>query len=100
MTFDYEAYEKVFPAQPTPTATIDSAVEGYTPTADEASGKPNEADLNTVPAQTQPKNGANLPTQPAQPINATTPPVQGKTDDMGANQPPQGTQPINGGKGE
>ena len=34
MTFDYDAYEKVFP-KTDPAPVIDSAVDGYTPTADE-----------------------------------------------------------------
>lgn len=31
--FDYDAYDKVFPREEVP-ATVDTAVEGFTPTAD------------------------------------------------------------------
>ena len=95
MNFDYNAYERVFPAKPTPSITTDSAVDGYNPTASEANGtgKTENDDLNAVSAQDQ-------PTQPAQPTQGTNIPLEGKTADMGENQPAQGTQPDNGGKGE
>lgn len=99
MNFDYAAYEKVFPAQPTQTVITDSAVEGYNPTADEANGNPNAADLETV-ATAQPAEGANLPTQPAQPAQATNTPTMGTAANMGTNQPTEGAQPDSGGKGD
>ncbi len=99
MNFDYAAYEKVFTAPPTQTVTTDSAVEGYNPTADEANGKPNAADLETV-AAAQPAEGANLPTQPAQPAQGINANPMGTAANMGANQPAEGAQPDSGGKGE
>lgn len=38
MRFDFDAYEKVYPKQD-PLPEIDTAVEGFTPTADELSGR-------------------------------------------------------------
>ena len=38
MKFNYDAYEKVYPRKEA-APVIDSAVDGYTPTADEAAGK-------------------------------------------------------------
>lgn len=96
MNFDYAAYEKVFPAQPAPTVTTDSAVEGYNPTADEANGNPNAADLETV----QPTEGANQPIQPAQPTQVVNTTPMDTTADMGTNQPAEGAQPDSGGKGD
>ena len=61
MQFDYNAYEKVFPDMTTdPAAAIDSAVDGYTPTADEASGNASKEDMNTVPAA-DPETPKSLP---------------------------------------
>lgn len=99
MNFDYAAYEKVFPAQPAQTVTTDSAVEGYNPTAEEANGKPNAADLETV-AKAQPAEGAKQPAQPAQPAQATNTPPTGTTAEMGTKQPAEGAQPDSGGKGD
>ena len=62
MQFDYEAYEKVFPGVTTDqAAAIDSAVDGYTPTADEASGNASKEDINTVPAADDPEPSKTLP---------------------------------------
>ena len=62
MQFDYEAYEKVFPDITTDTAAaIDSAVDGYTPTAEEASGNASKEDINTVPAADDPEPSKTLP---------------------------------------
>lgn len=62
MQFDYEAYEKVFPGVNTDqAAAIDSAVDGYTPTADEASGNASKEDINTVPAADDPEPSKTLP---------------------------------------
>lgn len=73
MQFDYEAYEKVFPGVNTDTAAaIDSAVDGYTPTADEASGNASKEDMNTVPAadpepsKTLPEDQGAAPGTPAE----------------------------------
>ena len=73
MQFDYNAYEKVFPDITTDTAAaIDSAVEGYTPTADEASGNASKEDINTVPAadpepsKTLPEDQGAAPETPAE----------------------------------
>lgn len=62
MQFDYEAYEKVFPGvTPDQAAAIDSAVDGYTPTADEASGNASKEDIHTVPAADDPEPSKTLP---------------------------------------
>ena len=55
MKFNYEAYEKCFP-KTAATPEIDSAVDGYTPTADEAKGdKTPEAAVET--ANSEASNG-------------------------------------------
>ena len=62
MRFPYEAYEKVFPkSEPAP--AIDSAVEGYTPTADDK-GKEEAA---SVPASDE---GAPAQAEQPQPENS------------------------------
>lgn len=74
MKFNYDAYEKCFP-KTAATPEIDSAVDGYTPTADEAKGdKSTEAAVET--ANDDASNG--LGAQPAQPEGAqpATPPQE------------------------
>lgn len=100
MTFDFNAYEKVYPRSNTPTVTTESAVDGYNPTADEANGSANAADLQAVANQAQPDKGAEPPKQAAQPPQGINTPSDGTAGNMGTNQPPQGTQPDTGGKGE
>lgn len=74
MKFNYEAYEKCFP-KTAATPEIDSAVDGYTPTADEAKGdKTPEAAAETAIDDASNGSGA----QPAQPEGAqpATPPQE------------------------
>ncbi len=67
MTFDYDAYEKVFP-KTDPAPVIDSAVDGYTPTADELAGKSSDNSGDPTPEN----NSSSGPgTAPAEPIAAT-----------------------------
>lgn len=51
MRFNYDAYEKVFQAEAKPAPVIESAVETYKPTADEAKAmdKPGEAVMSATP---------------------------------------------------
>ena len=61
MKFNYKAYAEVFPtAQPKP--IIDSAVDGYTPTAEEAKSSPDLA----IGTEEQPDKGAHTPADSAE----------------------------------
>lgn len=87
MTFDYSAYEKVFPAQQ-PQITTDSAVEGYTPTADEVNNKPKvESAVEVEEAQNMPTDSAQPATVPTNTNNGINEPIGGKTPTEGENEP-------------
>ena len=85
MTFNYDAYNKVFPKTSAPAAApIESAVDGYTPTADETNGKaPDLAAVNdnasfdgkAAPAQPAPAQPTAASAQPA-PAQPTAAPAQ------------------------
>lgn len=84
MRFDFDAYEKVFPAEQPPQSTTDSAVEGYTPTADEAD-KPVKVE-SAVEVEATPKQ----PADSAQPTGSPT------NTDNGIKEPNEGTTPAEG----
>lgn len=88
MKFDLEAYEKVFPAQQ-PQITTDSAVDGYTPTADEANGKPDEVE-KAVEDVEKPAQGVNLP------ANGENPPKMDEFTNGGINVHDEVKTPISG----
>ena len=92
MTFDYNAYEKVFPRVTQPEIVTDSAVDGYTPTADEANGKVASNDTKAIDgAQNVPENAA----QPPKMVNVQQ---MGKTATTGDLDPLEGALPKDGGK--
>lgn len=71
MKFNYDAYEKCFP-KTAATPEIDSAVDGFTPTADEAKGdKTPDAAVET--ANDDASNGLGAPAQPEGAQPATPP---------------------------
>lgn len=84
MRFDFDAYEKVFPAEQPPQIPTDSAVEGYNPTEDEAN-KPVKVE-SAVEVEATPKQ----PTDSAQPTGSPT------NADNGINEPKEGTTPTEG----
>jgi len=54
MRFDFDAYDKVFPAQSTPMASVESAVDTFKPTEAEAKAmdkKPGEDVMASVPGE-------------------------------------------------
>lgn len=69
MRFDFDAYDKVFPTQPTPVASVESAVDTFKPTEAEAKAmdeKPGDDVMASVPevppndsAEEQPEGGNN-----------------------------------------
>lgn len=95
MNFNYEAYGKVFPETMPQATTIESAVDGYTPTADESQEKKTE-ELNTVTAPAEPQKQPNTAAQPQQ---GTNNPPEG-TANLGQNSAPQEpNKPEDGGTG-
>lgn len=53
MRFDFDAYDKVFPTQPTQVASIESAVDTFKPTESEMAKdkKPGEDVMTSVPGE-------------------------------------------------
>lgn len=99
MTFDYNAYEKVFPHVTQPEIATDSAVDGYNPTADEANGKAASNDAKAIDgAQNVPENTAQPPKMDANPINGANVQPMGKTATTGEINPLEGALPTDGGK--
>ncbi len=84
MRFDFDAYEKVFPAEQPPQPTTDSAVDDYTPTADEVNN-PIKVE-SAVEVEATPKQ----PTDSAQPTGSPT------NADKGINGLEGGTTPAEG----
>ena len=99
MTFDYNAYEKVFPHVTQPEIATDSAVDGYNPTADEANGKAASNDAKAIDgAQNVPENTAQPPKMDANPINGANVQPMGKTATTGEISPLEGALPTDGRK--
>lgn len=74
MKFNYEAYEKCYP-KTVATPEIDSAVDGYTPTADEAKGdKTPEAAVET--AANEASNGLGDQAAQSEGTQPATPPQE------------------------
>ena len=97
MTFDYNAYEKVFPRVTQPEIVTDSAVDGYTPTADEANGKAVSNDTKAIDGvQNVPENTAQPPKTDDNPVNGVNVQPMGKTATTGEINPLEGALPNNG----
>jgi len=83
MKFDYEAYAKVYPEHHTDVA-IDSAVEGYTPSAQEG-GKPNTNDSAVDDVAQPAANSAQPPKKDDNAANGVNVPNDGTTPPAGEN---------------
>ncbi|MBO5981265.1 MAG: hypothetical protein J6Q24_02340 [Clostridia bacterium] len=84
MRFNFDAYEKVFPAEQPPQIPTDSAVDDYTPTAEEAKGK---IKVESAVEVEEPKK---QPVDNAQPTGSPT------NTNNGNSEPKEGTAPTEG----
>ena len=88
MKFDFDAYEKVFPAEQPPQTPTDSAVDDYTPTAEEAKGKIKvESAVEVEDPKKQPVDNAQPTGSPTNTDNGTNGLEGGTTSEMGKIEP-------------
>lgn len=88
MRFDFDAYEKVFPAEQPPQTPTDSAVDGYTPTDDEAKGKIKvESAVEGEEPKKQPVDNAQPTGSPTNADNGNSEPKEGTAPTEGKNEP-------------
>lgn len=86
MTFDFSAYEAVFPPK-APEIQTDSAVEGYNPTAEEAQTSAKVESAVDAGEQNMPSNNAQPPKTVENADNGINDHETGKTSAEGENEP-------------